>query len=209
MRDSYSQGFVNLNFEAANTTGYPTFGSVPAATAIPSWAAYTFDQFGTITQSQIVYNAISTGGALVGLVDTNGSLHPTPLQGRYSVLLEASQGGTPTTAAIGQTGQVPLSALSLLFYTSLDSTIQVAFNGQPIALVQTGATANYAIMAGNISAFAGLTGQLLFSASPNYGYGLIDNIQFSSSPVPEPNVLALSALAGLLLRLRSRKKPKL
>jgi len=72
-----------------------------------------------------------------------------------------------------------------------------------IPLVQIGSTQNYEIMAGNISTFAGQTGQLLFTALPgtedNAGSGLLDNIEFSSLPVPEPNEIALAALGALFL----------
>jgi hypothetical protein len=122
--------------------------------------------------------------------------------------LEGSGFSTPTAASIGQTGQIPLDTVSLLFYLSLNSSIQVTFNGQIIPLVQTGSTANYVIMDGNISSFAGQTGQLLFTALPNVGYGLIDNIQFSTTPVPEPSTLGLTALGGFLFAWRCRKARK-
>ena len=51
---------------------------------------------------------------------------------------------------------------------------QVSFGGQSIPLVQFGTSGNDIIMAGDISTFAGQTGELLF-----VGRGLFDDIQFS------------------------------
>ena len=214
-RCGLSQGFVNLNFESATLSGYDAgTGNIPTSSAMPGWSAYFFYPGGTNATSLIAYNDVSLGSAFIALIDTNSIFTPLPLQGRYSVLLMGSTATAPTVAAIGQTGLVPANALSLLFYTSFDSNIQLAFNGQPIPLVQTGSTATYAIRAGNISTFAGQTGQLLFSAYPNsgsiygYGSGLIDNIQFSSAPIPEPSALALSALGGLALVLVKNRQRK-
>jgi hypothetical protein len=109
------------------------------------------------------------------------------------------------TAAIGQTGQVPLSAQSLVFW-GYAGGLQVTFDGQPLNFLGIGSTNNYTIYAANVSAYAGQTGQLLFS-DPFYsntqgGPASIDNIQFSSSVVPEPSELALAALGTLLFGFR-------
>ena len=60
-------------------------------------------------------------------------------------------------------------------------------------------------MAGDISKFAGQTGELLF-----VGYGLFDDTQFSNQVTPEPSVLGLSVIGGLLLgwrRWRNSSRP--
>jgi hypothetical protein len=117
-----------------------------------------------------------------------------------------SQNGTETnSAAIGQTGQIPLSSQSLVFWGNIGG-MQVSFNGQSLNFFTIGSTANYNIYAANISSYAGQTGQLLFT-DPNYGntYGgsaMIDNIQFSPLAVPEPNEFFLGALGSLLLGFR-------
>jgi len=72
------------------------------------------------------------------------------------------------------------------------------------------ATANYTVFGADISAYAGQTGELLFTApwqgEPGQsGFeedGMVDNIQFSSSPIPEPNEFSLVGLGALLLRFR-------
>jgi hypothetical protein len=63
--------------------------------------------------------------------------------------------------------------------------------------------ANYTLYGGNIPlAFAGQSEQLMFSALEGENFWNIDDIQFSSTAVPEPNEFALGALGALLLGLR-------
>jgi hypothetical protein len=88
-----------------------------------------------------------------------------------------------------------LTAKSVRFYGNGD--IAVSFAGQPISLAALESTSTYNIYAGDISAFANQTGELLFQ-----GAGLLDAIQFSNLRVPEPNVFGLSALGALLLGWR-------
>jgi hypothetical protein len=200
-QSSHAQGFINLNFENATIVSDdpPHLVTIYANSAIPGWTAY----FGSSPLTSISYSTLSLGGANVSLIDTNNSSGLRPLRGRYSVLLEGSGLGTPTVAALGQTGQIPVSALSMSFlFRSLNGELQVSFNGQPIPLFQTGATTNYAILSGDVSVFAGQTGQLLFSASPIHNAGFLDNIQFSSSSIPEPSALALVVLGGLFIGWR-------
>ena len=60
-------------------------------------------------------------------------------------------------------------------------------------------------------AYAGQTGELLFTDPSFLGFqggpAIIDNIQFSSNPLPEPSELALAALGTLLLGFRRWRKP--
>jgi hypothetical protein len=207
-----AQGFINLNFEAANVSGFSPGGNIPTSVALPNWTAYYSTSTATNQTAQVWYDSVSLGGAFISITDTNNNVGLTPLQGRCSVLLEGSTAGTPTAASIGQIGQIPSNTLSLTFFLSLDSSLQVTFDGQLIPLVQTGSTPNYDIMAGNISAFAGQTGQLLFTALPgtdlSAGYGLLDNIQFSASAVPEPSSLGVVALGALLFRFGRRKSSR-
>ena len=112
-----------------------------------------------------------------------------------------------TGAAIGQTGTIPITTQSLTFIANFNGTLQITFNNQPIDYLVTGSTANYAICSADISAYAGQTGQLLFTA-PYKNYAMLDNIQFSSTAVPEPSEFALDALGALLLGFRRWKKSK-
>jgi len=49
----FSQGFVNLNFENANLTGYPPESTVPATNAFPGWA---------VSAAYIPYDDLSLSG---------------------------------------------------------------------------------------------------------------------------------------------------
>jgi hypothetical protein len=115
-------------------------------------------------------------------------------------------GGTQG-AAIGQTGQIPPTAKSITFWWGLGLnyyTLQITFNGQLLSFNPISSTANYTIYGADISPYAGQTGELLFSEGPSAGEGVIDNVQFSSSSVPEPSEFALTALGALQLGFRRR-----
>ena len=94
--------------------------------------------------------------------------------------------------------------VSLIFWGELNGG-SVSFNGQTLAVSKTGSTANFDIYSANISPFAGQTGQLLFT-TPLSGIMEIDNIQFSSSTVPEPGVFGLAGLGALALGWCRRQK---
>ena len=124
-----------------------------------------------------------------------------PLLGNYSVFLQGpSLFVPPGNPAIAQTGQIPQDAKSLVFVTGLSYAFNTTFAGNAIPLVQIGATPKYVILSGDVSAFAGQTGELRFS-----GGGFLDAIHFSSQVVPEPSVLGLSAFGVLLLGRQWRK----
>jgi hypothetical protein len=195
----FSQGFVNLDFENPILPLTPVDFQVPTADALPGWTSYTYG----VPSSKVVYNSLSIGEAAVSLQGP-GTVETIP-QGNYAVILQGSFGGTPGSAAIGQTGQIPQGAKSLVFFEGYFPGAQVTFSGQAIPLVQLGATPDYDIFAGDISAFAGQTGELRFTAPPNSAGG-IDNIQFSVSPVPEPATLALLATGAFLLAARRKRK---
>lgn len=208
----HAQGFANLNFESTVIVHDPSggyTGSSFASQAIPGWTAY----ISGVPQTDIIYNDVPLSAPWVTLQGTNNILGLPAIQGKYFVMLwgefNPNPPGNPAfetnSAAIGQTAQIPLSALSLTFWGAMGG-MQVTFNGQPIDFLVTGGTANYNIYAADISAYAGQTGQLLFT-DPYYGNTFggpssIDNLQFSSTAVPEPSALALGALGALLLGIR-------
>jgi hypothetical protein len=189
--------FQNLNFEQALVPGVPAgqFGSdVLVANGVPGWTVY----LGGSQQISMLHNNMSLGAAEVAIYGPQW--HPDViLEGQYTVSLQHSTAGPPTTAAIGQSGHVPQTAESLTFYgdRSVIGAYVVTFAGQPISLVALGSTSTYIIFGGDVSAFAGQTGELLFQ-----GNGGLDNITFSNLPIPEPSVFGLSALGALLLGWR-------
>src|SRR5262245_2481823 len=116
--------FVNLDFEQANVSGYPSPSVVPISAALPGWNGYINGNL----VDRVDYNTSSLGGPSISL---ESSLSPAyqPIQGSYSVYLKSfsDQGGT--SAAIGQTGQIPGDALSLLFLRVPSSGFFVSFGG--------------------------------------------------------------------------------
>jgi hypothetical protein len=201
--------FQNLNFEGA--FGLPSSTSpvlVPVTNALPGWTVYE----GGTQVNQVFYNGVSAGSALVTLIGTNpaGPFFPA-LDGNYSATLDAGETSSGFgAAAIGQTGTVPSSAKSIIFIANFKtSALSLSFDGQVIPIFQLAASAGYQTYGGDISAYAGQTGELQFTESPTpaneFNISYLDDIQFSMNPIPEPSTWALLALGGgaLLLRRRS------
>jgi hypothetical protein len=195
--------FQNLDFESANVPDVPTngFGTpVSVGEGMPEWTVNPlYTGFG------VGHNTISLGGAVVAI---EGPQWPSSqiLEGNYTAYVVGSTFGTPESAYIAQTGEIPLGSESLQFFASPFANFQVTFGGQPIPVEQIGVGPNYYIMGGDISTYAGQTGELRFTALPDTG-GYLDNIQFSVSPVPEPGTLALFTTGAVLLALRRRQNP--
>jgi hypothetical protein len=118
---------------------------------------------------------------------------------------------------------VPVGTQSLILdIYSADTrpeSFAVSLGGQGLTLiplsVATSSTYPYTVYEANVSSFAGLANQQLnISAVAGSQIGsqsseiILDNIQFSPTPVPEPSGLPLAALgtglAGLLRWRRSR-----
>jgi len=81
--------------------------------------------------------------------------------------------------------------------------VSFADQGIGLALLQDLGNNRY-IWGADISPFAGQTGTLGF-----FGAGYLDNIQFSSEPIPEPGIVGLIVLGDLLLGWRwQRNRPR-
>ena len=206
----FSQSFINLNLNSANIPTGTTAGSfIPISEAIPGWTA---DLNGSPVTS-VLYDSLSTGAAAIAIVDANslaGGLIPG---NEYTVVLQAGIGSSENVpASIAQTALIPSAAESILFEASIpyEAGWQVTIAGQNIPVTEISAiNSYYGVFAGNISAYAGQTDQLEFTALAGSGPMVnlyLDSISFSTSPVPEPSTIALSALGGLSLALRWRKK---
>jgi len=197
----FSQGFVNLNFESAKiipdlSSAYYPYG-IAISNALPGWAVNGF------TQGDITYNDPSIGSTFVTLWATNGA----QISGNYSVLLTG--GLSPFPATISQTGLVPIGSESLLFQAQPGfSSLVVTLGSENLPFFAIATGPNYTLYGADISPFAGQSEQLMFSAL-NVSSGLnnwsLDNIQFSSTAIPEPSVLRLSVLAGFFFVWRRRK----
>ena len=221
---SFGAPFQNLDFEQGSIHSPPAnyvptsiFNPISAAFALPFW---------TPIEDTTVVTAIWSGGALdetsISLVS---SANPSPIDGNYSVNLYAFADAPPglyKTASISQTGDVPANAQSIQFQmrsytpTIIQATPTVTLNNTVINLVPL-ATSGYVVtMAGDISAFAGSTAQLMIKAAGTSGMGNfyvenyfdVDDISFSPNPVPEPStaLLAVTGFAAVLLSFHAKKK---
>ncbi|SRR5579875_1004699 len=190
---AHGQGFVNLDFEAARVIPVSTnaYGAVNIAVtnALPGWAAFS----GSNPLSTIPYNSPVSGPAPdVGLIGGNTNA----IQGNFSVQLV---GGS-----ISQSGVIPSNAESLLFDTMFGtpSTIELFLNGQDWSymavsnLVSYGGY-TYTVYGADVSSFVGQVVKLEFSSG--MGGGVLDDIRFSSAPVPEPGVFSLVCFGGGVL----------
>ena len=203
-----SQGFVNLNFESANVSGYPQDSSdVPTTSALPGWTAYYSNSSGTNVATQVWYDGISLGGAIISIIDTNAPSF-TPIQGQYSAFLFGGGSSPLYSSSISQTGLVPAGTQSLLFDAYVyGAPFTVTLGSQTINMVPLQSFSDYTLYGGDIP--SDLTDQsetLLFTEPPaavsQPSMFELDNIQFSSVPVPEPSGFALGALGALLLGFR-------
>ena len=189
--------FANLNFENPVLPLVeipPGSGLVPITNALPGWTGYTY---GSTPVDRVAHNGISLGNASIDFLGP-GSGYPA-FEGLYFVRLQMSFDRL-TIPALAQTGMVPSDAQSIRFYAHSYMTLPVLdFGGQQIGLtILGGSSSTYYVWGGDMSRFAGQTGELRF-----LGDFALDNIFFSDLPVvPEPGIFGLSALGALVLGSR-------
>ena len=196
----HAQGaFLNLDFEQANLPpGVQPGGGVAIARALPGWTGYV----GGGPVSVVGYDDRNIDAAGIFVEDRLApSQQIQPIEGDYSVWLmgSAPPWPQPQTAAIAQVGQIPADAKSIRFSTSFVPTDlpELTFAGQPIPLVELGASTSSITLGGDVTLLAGDTGELRFTAGLGHA-GLLDSIEFSPVAIPEPTAMVLSLL-GLLL----------
>jgi hypothetical protein len=196
------QSFVNLNFERArlyvSSTPVNGWGDVIDPTlAFSGWTVG--NSYGSYLAT--FYNDLSLGAPAIDLMGPNfpNATGYSPLQGSYSVLLQYFDiaAGPPT---LSQTGLVPVGTESINFLVGAgESDAVVTLNGVNIPLVPISGGR----LAGNISAFAGSVAQLTFSTTTGKGglgdWFYFDDVQFSTSPIPEPTSFVLFGLGVLVL----------
>jgi hypothetical protein len=215
MLSAQAQGtFQNLNFEQADpmSAGNPANPyAVTATTALPYWTV----TIGGAQQTQVTYNAGSLGAPVVVLL---GPPPPAPafnpIDGNYSVLLTGSF--SASVPSISQTGTIPAGTQSLLFeaepgVSPPTGALELQIGTQSVTFSAVGMGPNYTLYGANISAWAGQTESLTFSASETSS-GLnnweLDDISFSTTAIPEPSPLALTGVGAVLLALYRRFVPK-
>jgi hypothetical protein len=198
----YGQGtFQNLDFEAANVSGYqPGADRVPVETALPGWTAY----YGGVRTSTVWYDNQALGSSMVSIQDTNLLYGFVPLDGNYSVSLDVQYN---RSVAIGQTVQIPLNSLSVVFLFRSEGArnFEVSFAGHVLPYVTTWSDPNFDVCAVDIAKFVGQTGEFRFTESLT-GRAIIDDIQFSSEAVPEPGTIALFALGAIAMMGQSARR---
>lgn len=204
-----AQNFINLNFQQAHLTNLVDHGyGFKSGTAnIPGWTEYNgWGDANYAGGMSLIFNNQTLDAPMVGLMDTNYWSPYGAIQG-YSILMfggsffygHLNEG--PTGASISQFGQIPSNSRSMTLWQALGN-VQASFNGEPLFLTDIADTPNYSIYQADISAYAGQSGLLTFSV-PWQGGAVLDNIQFSTSPAPEPNasfILSCGLTACWLLK---------
>jgi hypothetical protein len=208
----FSQGtFQNLNFEQADpvfVSGLYSPSEVTSASAFPGWTVL----IGGVQQSVVTENDPSTGASWVELVGPGSHFGFSPIDGNYSVLLQSY--GAPATAAISQSGLIPVGSESLLFKAEPPAAgpvgpLSITVGSQTVPYTEVGSGANYILYGANISAWAGQTEALTFTDLIASGNWEIDDISFSPNAVtPEPSPPVLTGLGGLVFALHRRFAPK-
>lgn len=203
---AFAQDFINLDFEDAvivpdpSSPFYPS--AINASDALPGWTAPS-----SVGPNDVLYNTVTLGSPTVAILGTGG--FPPALDGNFSIYLYG-RAGYSTGASISQTGLVPVNTSSILFIaqstipSSGGGPLLVSLGGQSISYSAISTGPNYTTYAGNIPpGLAGKSEQLTISASSGVNnFWEVDDIEFSTAPVPEPNSFGLFALGGLFVAWR-------
>ena len=205
----HAQGtFQNLDFESANIPPNPgTF--IPFTNALPGWAGSR----GPFVATDAGYNGVAGYFAEVSILDHGftGFREDVVIEGNYTAALSAGLAGTGFAAtSIYQSSLIPVLARSLSFAARFDGgnvgDLVVSMNGQNLPFYQLSVGPNFQTYGGDISAFAGMMAELRFTEQPHFSHVattvLLDNIQFSDQPIPEPDMVSLFGLGALLLGWR-------
>lgn len=196
----HAQGFVNLDFENTTITPVVFPGGTRYTATVPGWTWTPGGNFLNGDPNSVDYNDFALSSPAVNLEGADFGSPYTAIEGNYSIYIQGGYYNGARGSTIGQTGQIPLNAQSISYW---GGNFQVTFNGHLLSFNPLNTYATYSVWAADISAYAGQTGQLLFTCS-DYNAGMLDNIQFSSSSVPEPSELCLIGIGALLLRFLPR-----
>ena len=200
--------FQDLDFSEADVEVVGGNGfTIEAGPALPGWTA----SIGGIAQSSIFYNNSALSGGCISLW---GPTQPS-VCGNYSVFLQGGAYAWVGAASIQQTGIVPAGANSIQFqsrtypfYPQSINTFGLNINGQPVNLVPLSGANTAWTYGANISQYAGQSATLNFFSfygSANENLWLSD-ITFSIQVIPEPSVLGLFGIGGLIFGWSARGK---
>ena len=181
------QGFLNLDFSLAhNLPSNPGIDglSVSVTNALPDWTAYG----GHNVLSSINYLSNSFAGFSTPVQLEAGSL----ALGGNNFAVGLGSGGS-----ISQTAQVPSNAESLEFETISAAGLELYLDGQIISIKEISADNGYNTYGANLP--AGTAGQVeTLTFFEDGSQTVLDDIVFSSSPIPEPGEGALLGLGALV-----------
>lgn len=197
--------FQNLDFNSVRGSIVPY--SIPVERAFPGWTAYT----GTTVEKEVLYENSFLGSAGLELRKEAGP-NGKPNYLAYLISGGSLYGEGNVSASLQQTGTVPADAKSLAFVGG-GLGYSVGIDGTTLSLqpLMDGR------LAADISAFAGKTVTLQFSANflgsgpplPQ-GFLFVDDIRFSPNAlvilVPEPSTWALLSVGGACLLAVSRRR---
>jgi len=205
----FGASFQNLDFDSARTNITVSLppdqgaGYGPTSDLLPDWQL--LQGTSEISQVGLDLNPISLGTA--SIYDANWPGFPAPVSGNYSLGLYPGYNliFDYQPFSLVQTGDIGPNIQSIRFI-NYGSPFELQLNGTPISLTyeyQPGNTdpdTRLAYVTGDISAFAGQTVQLKFTTVdiPDSVLNRLDNIEFSTQIVPEPDIIVLLSI-GLTL----------
>jgi hypothetical protein len=195
------QTFQNLRFESAKVpvTGAGELGGeVSISDGLRVWKGF----IGATEVFTMRHNSSSIGSPAISILGPNWGQPEGIIEGRYTALLTAAPG---VSVSISQLGTVPLDSRSLFFKAMPgNDALDVTLGDSTLPIIPLFTGLNYVVYGADVSAFAGTTLNLEFTAhasNPLTGLNrwFLDSIEFSPEIVPEPEIIALFAIGAVAL----------